>query len=55
VRRCRLRPEALKNASEWLAYYQRFWTESLDSLGRYLDGLEEEKAERKTSDKEDDK
>jgi DNA-binding transcriptional ArsR family regulator len=29
---CRLRPQPLAAASEWLAFYERYWTESLDAL-----------------------
>lgn len=35
-RPCRLNPEALKTAAEWLEYYRRFWEESLDRLDEYL-------------------
>lgn len=31
-----LNPEPLKDATEWLAYYERFWSESLDRLTDYL-------------------
>lgn len=32
-----LNPQALKTAEQWLAYYERFWSERLDSLKRYLE------------------
>lgn len=32
-----LNPQALKTAEQWLAYYERFWNERLDSLKRYLE------------------
>jgi len=35
-RPCRLAPEALKEATEWLDAYRRFWDESLDNLTDYL-------------------
>ena len=38
-RPCRLAPEPLKEASEWLDDYRRFWDESLDRLADYLDEL----------------
>jgi DNA-binding transcriptional ArsR family regulator len=41
-RRCALRPEALRGAADWIAPYQRFWTESLDRLADHLDTLNEE-------------
>jgi DNA-binding transcriptional ArsR family regulator len=34
VRRCRLDPEPLAGALEWIAQYGRFWEESFDSLER---------------------
>ena len=41
-RRCTLRPEALRNAAEWLDRYERFWTESLDRLAKHLTELDKE-------------
>jgi len=35
-RRCHLRPETLKEASEWMETYRRFWTERLDHMETYL-------------------
>jgi DNA-binding transcriptional ArsR family regulator len=35
-RRCRLKPEALKNANDWLAFYARFWSDSFDRLDEHL-------------------
>jgi DNA-binding transcriptional ArsR family regulator len=35
-RRCHLRPETLKEASEWMETYRRFWTERLDKMETYL-------------------
>jgi DNA-binding transcriptional ArsR family regulator len=34
---CRLRAEPMREASEWLEKYQRFWSESLDRLAAYLE------------------
>jgi len=31
-----LEAEALKEASEWMAYYEQFWSNQLDSLGSFL-------------------
>lgn len=36
-RPCRLNPEGLKAASDWIGEYRRFWEESLDRLDAYLD------------------
>jgi DNA-binding transcriptional ArsR family regulator len=35
-RRCRLRPEALHGASEWLEFYRRFWSGAFDRLDAHL-------------------
>lgn len=34
---CSLRPEPLKQASEWLDFYERFWSENLDRLAETLE------------------
>lgn len=39
-RRCHLRPEALAAASDWIETHRRFWSEGLDKLETYLDGLD---------------
>ena len=33
---CRLEPEPLATAHEWLSFYERFWTDRLDMLERLL-------------------
>jgi DNA-binding transcriptional ArsR family regulator len=38
-RPCRLAPGPLKEATEWLDAYRRFWDESLDNLVDYLEEL----------------
>jgi len=35
-RPCRITAGPLKDVADWLAHYQRFWTESLDRLDEYL-------------------
>jgi DNA-binding transcriptional ArsR family regulator len=35
-RLCRLRPEALAGATEWLDFYRRFWSGSLKRVDAYL-------------------
>ncbi len=35
-RPCRIAAAPLKDVADWLAHYQRFWTESLDRLDEYL-------------------
>jgi DNA-binding transcriptional ArsR family regulator len=34
--RCRLAPAPLEGALDWLRFYERFWTDSLDALEREL-------------------
>jgi hypothetical protein len=41
-RRCTLRPDGLRAAADWLDQYERFWSESLDRLARYLNSSEQE-------------
>ena len=36
--RCRLSAAPLEEATQWLHRYEKFWTERLDALGRYLEG-----------------
>lgn len=36
-RRYRLRPEPLREVGDWIARYERFWSDKLDALGRYLE------------------
>jgi DNA-binding transcriptional ArsR family regulator len=43
VVRCELAPAPLQEAAMWLAHYERFWSERLDALGRYLYHQEEVK------------
>jgi DNA-binding transcriptional ArsR family regulator len=35
-RPCRLKPQPLKDAAEWLEHYRRFWEQSFDRLEEYL-------------------
>jgi DNA-binding transcriptional ArsR family regulator len=44
---CRLSPFALKEASEWLAFYRRFWTQRLDDLASYLAEGDDDAAEKR--------
>jgi DNA-binding transcriptional ArsR family regulator len=41
VRRCRLEPQRLRTAGEWIAFYQQFWEQQLDSLAQYFEELSE--------------
>jgi DNA-binding transcriptional ArsR family regulator len=38
---CTLEAQPMKQASSWMARYEKFWTEKLDSLARYLYQQEE--------------
>jgi DNA-binding transcriptional ArsR family regulator len=38
---CSLEAQPMKQASAWIARYEKFWTEKLDSLARYLYQQEE--------------
>lgn len=38
-RRCHLRPEALKAASDWIETYRQFWSQGFDKLEDYLETL----------------
>ncbi len=39
-RPCRLEPEPLKEAADWIEHYRRFWSESFDRLDDYLKALQ---------------
>ena len=34
---CRLRAEPMETAMQWLARYERFWTERLDALAKFVE------------------
>src|SRR3954469_17522293 len=46
---CELDAEPLRAASTWMSRYEKFWTEKLDALGRYLYQQEELQAWNKPS------
>ena len=48
---CELSAEPMKAASLWMSRYEKFWTEKLDSLARYLYQQEELQTWNKTSGK----
>lgn len=39
---CTLSPKPLKEASDWLSFYERFWDESLDRLQAMLEADRDE-------------
>jgi DNA-binding transcriptional ArsR family regulator len=42
VRRCRLEPRRLRDAAEWIQFYQQFWEDQFDALENYLAETAEE-------------
>ena len=46
-RPCRLAPAPLKDASDWLDHYRRFWEESFDRLEDYLRELQKKDPTKK--------
>ena len=49
---CELSAQPMKAASHWMSRYEKFWTEKLDSLARYLYQQEELQTWNKTSGKD---
>ena len=45
-RPCKLKAEPLKEAADWLDEYRRFWDESFDRLGEYLQELQAKEKKR---------
>jgi DNA-binding transcriptional ArsR family regulator len=52
-RPCRLEAAPLQEAADWIAYYRRFWTESLDRLDDYLKELQAQPSEIKPEGEDD--
>jgi DNA-binding transcriptional ArsR family regulator len=46
---CRLDPGPLANANDWLSYYERFWTQSLDKLDQLLRAEQQNLSPKKES------
>jgi DNA-binding transcriptional ArsR family regulator len=46
-RPCRLAPAPLKDASDWLEHYRRFWEEAFDRLDDYLRELQKREPQKK--------
>ena len=56
-RRCRLEATPLREATDWLVQYRRFWEQRFDSLAAYLEDLqpdEEAHENGKPRDRDDD-
>ena len=45
-RPCKLKAAPLKDASEWLAHYRRFWQQSFDRLDDYLKEIQAKEKKR---------
>ncbi len=41
VIRCRLDPQPLQGAADWIGQYQRFWEAQFDALGAFIENLEQ--------------
>ncbi len=48
-RPCRLEAAPLKDASDWIGHYRRFWEESFDRLDEYLKELQMKEKENESS------
>jgi len=36
----KLKADRLREAEEWISFYERFWTERLDAMAKFLEGEE---------------
>ena len=52
VRVCRLEPEPLKDAVEWLSTYARFWDDQFSALADYLKDTDDEDSNDEPSNNE---
>lgn len=50
-RMVRLNPKPLRAAQDWLAYYERFWSENLDALQAHLESTEPSSPQETTKEK----
>lgn len=50
-RPCRIEAARLKEVSDWLGHYRRFWEESFDRLDEYLDELQKKEKKNARSSK----
>jgi DNA-binding transcriptional ArsR family regulator len=37
IHRCRLQPEAMRQAADWIDHYRRFWEDQFHALAAYLE------------------
>jgi DNA-binding transcriptional ArsR family regulator len=52
-RPCRLQASPLKGVADWVDFYRRFWEESLDKLGSYLEELQRKDKESRKEKKDE--
>ncbi|HYR27591.1 MAG TPA: metalloregulator ArsR/SmtB family transcription factor [Thermoanaerobaculia bacterium] len=50
-RPCRLQAQPLEQASDWIEQYRRYWEQSLDRLGDYLQELQKKEKKHERSSK----
>ena len=50
IRRCRLEAQPMKEAGEWIAQYQKFWEDKLESLANFLENISPEDSTPKEHD-----
>ncbi len=48
VRRCRLQAAPMREASEWMQRYRRFWTRQLDALAEFVEAEGPRKVRHRT-------
>jgi len=53
-RRCRIKPEGLKAAADWVEQYRKFWEERLDALADFLESQKRNKRENEHGGKRSD-
>lgn len=46
VHHCRLAPQPLSEAAEWIAFYEKFWNARFDALDQYLNGTSKRKGKK---------
>lgn len=51
VRRCRLVPDPLREAQDWIDHYRRFWEQQFDALESYLQEADPSPSRRPSSTK----
>jgi len=53
-RPCRLRPEPLREAADWVEQYRRMWEQRLDRLDEYLKEIQSKPTTPKAENRDDD-